>query len=103
VGGGGMDDGAQGPRLAVSAGGRVSSPSPLLNRTLLTYPVFYLTLIHFYYPQNGFLLYKVEWGPAKNFSTPPFFDHKSATKRPPEHKRFLLPHTGNKTAVLFPS
>ncbi len=37
----------------------------------------------FYYPLwNG--------GPAKNFSTPPFFDHKSATKLPPEHKMFCL-------------
>ena len=30
-------------------------------------------------------------GPAKNFSTPPFFDHKSATKLPPEHKDFWGP------------
>jgi hypothetical protein len=35
----------------------------------------------------GFYKKKVEWGPAKNFITPPFFDHKSATKRPPEHKK----------------
>ena len=42
----------------------------------------YYPLDHFYYPLTGFLLYKVEWGPAKPFSTPPFFDHKSAAKLP---------------------
>ncbi len=90
MGGGGMDDGARdGARRAPSSRvGRRPSwlTSPLLIRTLLTYPVFYYPLDHFYYPLSGFLLYKVEWGSAKNFSTPPFFDHKSATKLPPEHK-----------------
>ena len=100
-----MDDGAR--RAPSSRVGR--RPSWLtVPSTLLTYPVFYLTLIHFYhpqnhfyYPQNGFLLYKVEWGPTKNFSTPPFFYHKSATKRPLEHNSYLY-HEGNKTVVLLP-
>ena len=42
MGGGGMDDGAR------------RAPSSRVGLTLLTYPVFYLTLIHFYYPLDPF-------------------------------------------------
>ena len=39
----------------------------------------------------------MEWGPAKNFSTPTFFDHKSATKLPPEHK-YIHKHLSKKNS-----
>ena len=42
----------------------------------------------------------MEWGPAKNFSTPPFFDHKSATKLPPEHKKDLIDELSSLLRVL---
>ena len=77
------------PHRAVSAGGSVSKPLPPLFWTIYTCPIFYITLFllyHFYNPSNELLLYTVECGPAKYFGTPPFFDHKSATTRPPEHK-----------------
>ncbi len=47
----------------------------------LLFTFFYITLIHFYYPQNGFLSYKVEWVPAKNFSTPFDAPRKAKSKR----------------------
>ena len=57
-------------------------------RTWILYdgPVFkYMILFYFYYTQNKLSYYIT--APCKKLRYPPFFDHKSATKPPSEHKR----------------